>query len=140
MRMRRFLVIRGVPVEEGSVVYSMICIYFYPTINTRDWDCFRFLQSPLFFKRTEEKVHLWHFLCRNVLPNMIQAVNNRLVSPAFRRLGCWWEPMDPDRLQAPWGNSDGCPMDYYGNEVTQMFRKTIIKQAANTEIIAIKAL
>lgn len=47
---------------------------------------------------------------------------------------------------APVAVGDVCPMDYYGNEATQMFRKTKkkkttkTKQDANTEIIAIKTL
>lgn len=48
---------------------------------------------------------------------------------------------------APVATRDVCPMDYYGNEVTQIFPKknrkkppTKTKQDANTEIIAIKTV
>lgn len=113
-----------------------IYLYFCPSvINKQESDCFLFLS----FLETVEIAEIGVFCA---------GMSYRLLSVLFAgftaggKANMWQN----GPASAPVTMGDVRPVDYYGNEVTQMFRKkkkkqnTKTKQDANTEIIAIKTL
>lgn len=80
---------------------------------------------PLCFLKTLEIEEIWGLLCRNVLSKMLHPHENRLVCVLFAGFTAggkanMWQNRHASAAVAM---GDVSPMDYYGNEVSQMFRK-----------------
>lgn len=94
----------------------------------------------LCFLKTLAIAEIWGLLCRNVLSKMLHPHENRLVCGLFAGFAAggkanMWQSR-PASAAVPMG--DVCPMDYYGNEVTQMFRKKIKKKPQQNKMLTRK--
>lgn len=110
MRMRRFWLCTAFQLRKGACLRDdFFYLPLFLSLGNQQTGIGLFPVS-LFFRNSGD-CRNWGLLCRNVL---------QAAFCTFRRFHCWWE----SKHVAEWRTmGDVRPVDYYGNEVTQMFRK-----------------